>query len=108
MFNLTLDSIIFWGATVSLILMIITVLLEAYNVLYVENCVKHRTKSLVLFWCGVLAAISWSLIIFSTLSDSDTMKVSSLYLLGVFMLLWPISNRHNLLPKNETLDKNGN
>lgn len=104
MFNLTLETYLFGILAIGLLAMTIFALIDAYNVLFVEDCVKHRTRSLVLFWCGVLSAFGWIIIIFSAQGDPNPMTVlngSNCCLFATYILFWSISNRRNLVFKND-------
>ena len=104
MFKLNLDMLMFGTVVLMLLTITIIALIDAYRVIFVEECVKHRTRSLILLWSAVFAAVGWILVILGALNTSDfsLLNASNACLLATYMLLWPISNRRNLVSKNET------
>ena len=104
MFKLTFETYLFLILAIGLLTITTFALIDGYKVLFVEKCIKHRTRSLIFFWCGVFVALGWIIMIFSAQIDPNPMDVlntSNCVLIATYILLWPISNRHNLVFKNE-------
>ena len=104
--------LVFLAQLVVLLTITIFVLVDAYNVLFVDECVKPKTRSLILFWSGIIAAFCWVIAIFSVQNEPTNpmpvLNTSNALLSATYMLLWPISNRRNLVSKDDALNKNSN